>query len=65
MAAHKLKLGQTVFLEPTIANRIVARGPYQVTRQLPVQSDGRVQYRIKSSGEPYERVASESELSVE
>lgn len=65
MATHKFKLGQTVFLQPTIANRIVERGPYEVTKRLPVQSDGQIQYRIKSSNEPYERVANESELSLE
>ena len=65
MATHKFKLGQTVFLQPTIANRIAGRGPYEVTKRLPVQSDGQIQYRIKNSSEPYERVANEIELSLE
>lgn len=65
MATHKFKPGQTVFLQPTTANRIVERGSYEVTKRLPVQSDGQVQYRIKTSSEPYERVANEGELSLE
>ncbi len=65
MATHKFKPGQTVFLQPTIGNRIVERGPYEVTKRLPVQSDGQIQYRIKTSSEPYERVANEGELSLE
>jgi hypothetical protein len=65
MATHKFKVGQTVFLQPTILNRIVQSHPYEVTKQLPVQNDGLIQYRIRSSSEPYERVANESELSME
>jgi hypothetical protein len=65
MDMHKFKVGQTVFLQPTIANRIVERHPYEVTKQLPVQSDGQIHYRIKCSSEPYERVANESELSLD
>ena len=65
MAAHKFDVGQTVFLQPTILNRGAERGAYEVTKQLPVEGDGRVRYRIKSPAEPFERVANEGELSVE
>jgi hypothetical protein len=65
VAGNKFKIGQTVFLQPTITNRIVERGPYEVNEQLPVQNDGQIQYRIKGSSEPYERVANESELNPE
>jgi hypothetical protein len=64
MATHKFKLGRTVFLQPTIFNRDVARGAYEVTKQLP-ERDGQFEYRIKSSSEPHERVVKESELSLE
>ena len=65
MATHKFEVGQTVFLQPTILNRIVERRAYEVTKQLPVEGDGRVRYRIKNPTEPFERVANEGELSVD
>jgi hypothetical protein len=64
MATNKFKLGQTVFLQPTIFNRDSARGAYEVTKQLP-ERDGQFEYRIKSPREPHERVVGESELSLE
>lgn len=39
------------------------REVYTVTRCLPIEADGRVRYRIKSSNENFERVVSEDELS--
>jgi hypothetical protein len=62
MATHKFKLGQTVFLQPTMGNRDAARGAYQVTKQLP-EREGQFEYQIKSSSEPHERAAKEGELS--
>jgi hypothetical protein len=64
MATHKFKLGQTVFLQPTILNRVAARSAFEVTKQLP-ERDGQFEYRIKSSREPHERGVRESELSLE
>ena len=61
---HKLKPGRSVFLQPTIFNRDAPRGPLEVIKQLP-ERDGQFEYRIKSSREPHERVAKESELSSE
>jgi hypothetical protein len=61
MATHKFKLRQTVFLQPTIFNRDAPRGAFEVTKQLP-ERDGQFEYQIKSSSEPHERVARESEL---
>jgi hypothetical protein len=63
-AAHKFKLGRSVYLQPTTFNRDAARGAFEVTKQLP-ERDGQFEYRIKSAGEPHERVAKESELSSE
>jgi hypothetical protein len=56
-------LGQTVFLQPTILNRVAARSAFEVTKQLP-ERDGQFEYQIKSSREPHERVVKESELSL-
>lgn len=39
------------------------RAVYTITRCLPIEADGRVRYRIKSSKENFERVATEDELS--
>jgi hypothetical protein len=61
---HKFKLGRSVFLKPTIFNRDAPRGTFEVIKQLP-ERDGQLEYRIKSSREPHERVAKESELSSE
>jgi hypothetical protein len=64
MAMHKFKLGRSVFLQATIFNRDAPRGAYEVTKQLP-ERDGQLEYRVKSSREPHERVVRESELSLE
>ena len=61
---HKFKLGRSVFLQPTIFNRDAPGGAFEVIKQLP-ERDGQFEYRIKSSSEPHERVAKESELSSE
>jgi hypothetical protein len=36
---------------------------YTITRCLPIEGDGRIRYRIKSSSENFERVVTEDELS--
>jgi hypothetical protein len=60
--AHKFRLGRSVVLQSTMLNRDAARGAYEVMAQLP-ERDGQFEYRIKSRGEPHERVAKESDLS--
>jgi hypothetical protein len=62
---HKFKLGETVFLQPTILNRDQLPGGYAVTMQLPIEGDRRPRYRVKNSSEQYERVVMESDLSLE
>ena len=47
-------------VRPAIS-RNVPGGAYEVTKQLPHNSQ-EFEYRIKSSNEPHERVARESEL---
>ena len=49
-------------LQSTIFNRNAARGAYEIMAQLP-ERDGQFEYRIKSRGEPHERVVKESDLS--
>jgi len=63
MAMHKLKVGQTVLLHLTIANRLKDCA-YKASAQLPIH-DGQFPYRIRCSTESYERVAKENELSLE
>jgi hypothetical protein len=59
---HKFSIGQTVYYEPTFGNA-AARGKYKVIRLVPVENDNRVNYRIKSLAESYERIAEEHQLS--
>ena len=40
-----------------------ARGTYKIVRQLPVENDNRLMYRIKSAAESFERIAEEQQLS--
>jgi len=57
---HIFHIGQTVFLEQSIA---APGGAYVVTKRLP-ERYGEFEYRIKSASEPHERVVRESELSA-
>ena len=61
---HKFQAGQKVTLAPNFANRNAGGAGYVVTRQLP-ERGGEFEYRVKSTSEPHERVARESELSRE
>jgi hypothetical protein len=60
---HKFAIGQMVRFRPAGHDRSAA-GWYVVTKRLP-ERDGELQYRIKYSTEPHERIARESELSKE
>jgi hypothetical protein len=53
-----------VRLNQNVLARFVVRGVYEILAQLP-ERDGRLQYRIKSGSEPYQRVAREDELEPE
>jgi hypothetical protein len=60
--SHKFSVGATVHYESgSVAGG--ARGIYKVTRQLPVERDSRIVYRIKSVAESFERTAEEHQLS--
>jgi len=54
-------VGQTVHYTAGAFGRSGASGSFKVVKQLPSEGDD-YQYRIKSAGEPYERVAKESQL---
>ena len=58
---HKYQVGETVYFTSPNFGRTAASGTYTVIKQLPSESDD-YQYRIKSSGEAFERVAKESQL---
>jgi hypothetical protein len=60
-SVHKFNIGQTVFLERSLA---VPGGACVITKRLP-QHDGEFEYRIKSINEPHERVVRESQLNTE
>jgi hypothetical protein len=55
---HKFNIGQTVFLERSLA---VPGGACVITKRLPMR-DGEFEYQIKSLTEPDERVVCESQL---
>lgn len=61
MAEHKFRAGQRVTLAASFTSRRSASAGYVVTMQLP-ERGGEFEYRIKSTSEPHERVARESEL---
>jgi len=65
VAAHKYKVGQSVFLRKTSSSPLASSARYKVIRLLPPQIDGQNQYRIKGSSEAFERIAAESELMLE
>ena len=59
--AHKYQVGELVFYTSPTFGRAAATGSYTVVKLLPSEGDD-YQYRIKSSGEAFERVAKESQL---
>ena len=59
--AHKYQVGEMVYYTSPTFGRAAATGSYTVVKLLPSESDD-YQYRIKSSGEAFERVAKESQL---
>jgi hypothetical protein len=58
---HKYNIGALVHFEGGTLTP-GARGTYKVVRQLPVENDNRLTYRIKSSAENFERIAEEHQL---
>ncbi len=60
--AHKFAVGTSVYYQPAYGN-MAARGQYKIVRQLPVENDNRLAYRIKNVAESFERIAEEHQLS--
>lgn len=58
---HKYRVGEIVYYTSPTFGRAAATGSYTVVKLLPSEGDD-YQYRIKSSGEAFERVAKESQL---
>lgn len=58
---HKYQVGEVVYYTSPTFGRTAATGSYTVVKLLPSEGDD-YQYRIKSSGEAFERVAKESQL---
>ncbi|MBV9348093.1 MAG: hypothetical protein JOZ70_01725 [Pseudolabrys sp.] len=61
MRSHKYQVGEAVYFTSPNFGRAAATGSYTVVKQLPSEGDD-YQYRIKSNGEAFERVAKESQL---
>ena len=61
LRSHKYHVGETVYYTSPTFGRAAATGSYTVVKLLPSEGDD-YQYRIKSSGEAFERVAKESQL---
>lgn len=61
LTRHKYQIGEMVYYTSPTFGRASATGSYTVVKQLPSEGDD-YQYRIKSSGEAFERVAKESQL---
>jgi hypothetical protein len=61
IVAHKYRIGEIVYYTSPTFGRAAATGSYTVVKLLPSEGDD-YQYRIKSSGEAFERVAKESQL---
>lgn len=59
--SHRYQVGEMVYYTSPTFGRAAATGSYTVVKLLPSESDD-YQYRIKSSGEAFERVAKESQL---
>lgn len=64
LRSHKFRVGQTVLYTSSPITRPGASGSYKVVKLLPSEGDD-YQYRIKHSGEAFERVAKESQLELE
>jgi len=59
---HKFSAGQSVYYASQFPNN-AANGLYKIVRQLPIERDNRLSYRIKSAAETFERIAEEHQLS--
>jgi len=61
LKTHKFSIGQNVRYTSGPFGRFGASGSFKIVKLLPSDGDEQ-QYRIKSAGEAFERVAKESQL---
>jgi hypothetical protein len=61
LRTHKYSIGQNVRYTSGPFGRFGASGSFKIVKLLPPDGDEQ-QYRIKSAGEAFERVAKESQL---
>ena len=61
LKSHKYAIGQTVRYIAGPISRVNGSGTFKIVKLLPPEGDEH-QYRIKSTGEAFERVAKESQL---
>jgi hypothetical protein len=59
---HKYTVGQIVYFEGTFGHSNA--GQYEIVRVLPIEKDNRINYRIKSATEAFERTVEEHELTA-
>ena len=59
---HRYKVGQLVDFTPGRSSMHASSGQYKIVQLLPIEK-GAAQYRIKSTAETFERVATENQLS--
>lgn len=64
LRTHKFSIGQNVRYTAGPLSRTGSSGPFKIVKLLPPEGDEQ-QYRIKSAGEAFERVAKESQLDRE
>ena len=60
---HKYAVGQIVYFQGTFGG--VGSGQCEIVRVLPIERDNRLNYRIKSVAESFERTVEEHELTAE
>jgi hypothetical protein len=58
---HKFSIGTAVYYDGGFRTD-AARGVYKIMKQLPVERDNEIAYRIKSPAETFERTAGEGQL---
>jgi hypothetical protein len=61
MSAKKFKVGDTVFVRAA-RHLNIPGGAYVITAVRP-ERDGEIEYRLRNTREPHERVMTESQLS--
>jgi hypothetical protein len=64
MASHKFKVGQTVGYARSHVGMVPSARAYKIVQLMPTEGREKL-YRIKAIAEVFERVARESELTIE